>query len=167
MPSPVQYAGQAVVFALAAGVTGYFAANPVYRQTPEGMAQIKLGFTHGGTRQVECRRLTSQEIAKLPPRERRPNTCARQRIAMQVELSIDGEVIYAERLEPGGLWGDGPARTYQKFLVDAGPHRITARLRDSKREEGFDYEGTRTVTLAPEQSLAIDFKADAGGFQFR
>lgn len=167
MPSPLQFAAQAVVFAIAAALTGYFAANPLYRQTPEGLAQVKLSFAHGGAREVECRRLTPEEIAKLPPSERRPHTCERRRLPVRVELAIDGAVVYTEDLEPTGLWRDGPARTYRKFLIEPGPHRITARLRDTRREEGFDYEETRIVTLAPEQNLAIDFKADAGGFLFR
>jgi hypothetical protein len=51
--------------------------------------------------------------------------------------------------------------------VPAGPHRITARLRDSRQGDGFDYETTRQVELSPWQSLAIDFNTDAGGFLFR
>ena len=49
----------------------------------------------------------------------------------------------------------------------AGPHRIEARLRDSKREQGYDFESAADVDLAPLQNLAIDFKADQGGFLFR
>ena len=167
MPSPLQYAGQFTFYALLAAFTGYFASHPVYRQVPEGMAQIKLSFAHGGSRKTECRRLTSEEIAALPPSERRPNTCSRERIAMRVQLAVDGAVLYEEDLQPTGLWNDGPARTYRKFLVPAGPHRLDVRLRDSRRDTGFDYEATRQVTLSPWQNLAVDFHADIGGFIFR
>jgi hypothetical protein len=51
--------------------------------------------------------------------------------------------------------------------VPAGQHRITARLRDSRQADGFNYETTRLVELSPWQSLAIDFSTDAGGFIFR
>ncbi len=69
-------------------------------------------------------------------------------------------------LQATGLSRDGPARTYRKFIVAAGPHTITARLRDSKRTSGFDYQASRQIELRPFQNLAIDFKADAGGFLF-
>jgi len=167
MPDAVRYAGQAVILACAMAFIGYFSSNPVYRQVPEGSAQIKLSFAHGAARKVDCRKLTAQEIAKLPPKERRPNTCARERIPLHVQLTLDGELLYDDRLKATGLASDGPARTYRKFIVPAGPHTITARLRDSKRETGFDYEATHEVTLKEFQNLAIDFKADAGGFQFR
>ena len=167
MPSPAQFGGQIVFYALAAVITGYFASMPLYRQVPEDKAQIKLSFAHGADRTQACRRLTYEEISKLPPSERRPNNCARERTAVRIQLTFDDEIIYDEVLQPTGLSNDGPARTYQKFLVPAGPHKITARLRDSTRAAGFDYESSREVTLKPWQNLAIDFKADTGGFQFR
>ena len=163
----LQYAGQALVYAAVAVVIGTFSNRPIYQQFPEDQSQIKLSFAHGAARTKECRRLTSQEIARLPSNERRPNTCDRARVAVHVRLDLDGEKIYEARLEPTGLAGDGPARAYRKFLVPPGTHIVTARLRDSRETSGFDYETRREVFLAPGQNLAIDFKADAGGFIFR
>ncbi len=167
MGKAFQYSGQVIVYAAIAAFIGYFASRPIYHQFPEGHAQIKLSFAHGAARAKECRRLTSQEIAKLPPNERRPNTCERARIAMHVQLDLDGKIIYDARLEPTGLAGDGPARAYQKFAVMPGPHKLIARLRDSRDTNEFDYETHHEVVLEPGQNLAVDFKSDAGGFIFR
>ncbi len=150
-----------------AAFVGYFSSQPSIRTMPSGTAQIKLSFAHGAARKIDCRRLTSKEIASLPANQRRPNNCTRERIVMLVQLSIDGKLIYDEQLKATGLSSDGPARTYQKFVVATGTHTIIARLRDSKRTSGFDYEAIREVTLTQYQNLAIDFKADAGGFQFK
>lgn len=163
----LRYAGQLAFFGAVAALTGYLASRPIYHQVPADMAQIKLSFAHGAARTVECRRLTSQEIAKLPPRERRPNTCGRERVAMRVQLVVDGDTVHDAELRPTGLSSDGSARAYEKFLVPAGDHVIIARLRDSRRAEGFDYETIHEVRLEPWQNLAIDFKADKGGFEFR
>ena len=159
--------GQGLVYLVAAALTGYLASRPVYHQVPADMAQIKMSLSHGSERVAECRRLTSQEIAKLPAAERRPNTCDRERVPIRVQLVVDDAVIYDEELVPIGLSGDGPARMYQKFLVPAGQHRITARLRDSREADGFDYETTQVVDLSPWQNLAIDFRSDSGSFLFR
>ena len=167
MPSAFKILGQVVFLTAVVAFIGYFSANPVYRQTPEGMAQIKLSFAHGAHRTQECRRLTPQEIAKLPPNERRPHTCDRERLPVQIQLAVDGEILYDEILQPTGLSNDGPARTYKKFLVPAGTRTVSARLTDSKREQGFDYEADHTVTLKAWQNLAVDFKADTGGFSFK
>lgn len=167
MRNIMRYIGQFVFFALIAVFIGYFSSQPVYHQFPEGSAQIKLSFAHGAARVIDCRKLTSKEIAKLPPNKRRPNNCTRERIPMHVQLSLDGKLVYEDQLIATGLSNDGPGRTYQKITVPAGEHVITVRLRDSKRTDGFDYEATRRITFSPFQNLAIDFKADTGGFLFR
>lgn len=163
----LQYAGQALVYAAIAVCVGYFANNPIYRQFPADQAQIKLSFAHGAARKESCRRLSSKEIAKLPSHERRPNTCERERVFMHAQLQIDDRIIFDESLEPTGLANDGPARAYRKFAVTPGTHVIVARLRESRRAEGFDYETRHKATLTAGQNLAIDFKADSGGFIFR
>ena len=162
-----RFIGQGAFYAAAATLIGYFAAHPVYRQVPEGEAQIKLALQHGGARVVDCRRLTAQELAKLPSAERRPNDCSRERVPIAVALSIDGRPIYEEILQPSGLARDGNSKTYKKFLVRAGRHVIEARLRDSKRSSGFDYEKRVETELKPWQNLAVDFNAERGGFLFR
>ena len=167
MPSLAQYAGQAAIFAVVAAATGYLATHPTWSELPPGMAQIKLSLVHGARRVVDCRKLTYEEISKLAPADRRPDTCKPERIAIHVELRLDGRQVYAEDLQPGGLSHDGPARAYRKFAVAPGAHHIEVQLRDSKRSAGYDYQTVRDVTLAAGQNLAIDFKAEAGGFMFR
>lgn len=167
MPSFLKYLGQAVFFACAAALTGYLSVSPPYQQIANNVALIKLSFAHGAQRVEDCRRLTPQEIAALPPLERRPNTCSRERIPVYVEFSIDGKLVYSQTLTASGLSSDGPARTYRKYHVPAGDHVLTARLRDTKRATGFDYEMQRTVTLAAGQSIAVDFRTEANGFIIR
>ncbi len=166
MTDALRFFGQAVFYVLFAALIGSFANRPLYRQFPADAAQIKLSFAHGAARKVACRRLTPEEIAKLPPRERRPNTCFGERLPVSVQLAVDGVTIFEDSLPPTGLAGDGPARVYRKFRVAPGRHLVVARLRDTARKEGFDYEKTVEVNLRPRQNLAIDFKADIGGFIF-
>ena len=103
----------------------------------------------------------------VPPKERRPHDCARERIPALIQIIVDGRTLYEAQLEPTGIARDGPMRVYRRFAVSPGRHEIVARLRDSKRAEGFDYERAAIVDLKPLQNLAVDFKADAGGFTFR
>jgi hypothetical protein len=167
MPDIARYAVQALFYAGFAAVIGVFAAWPIYHQTPEGSAQIKLSFNHSGARIEECRKLTAEELSKLPTTQRRPVNCSRERLPILVQLTFDGTPIYEAVLEPSGLSRDGQARAYQKFIVPTGKHIIEARLRDSKRSEGFDYKSRFEAELEPWQNLAIDFQAEQGGFLFR
>jgi hypothetical protein len=167
MREVLRYAGQVLFYALIAGVIGYFSSRPLYVSMAQNMAQIKLSFSHGAKRTEACRKLTYEEIMKLKKSERRPNTCARERTSVHTQLLIDDTMIYDAVLKPTGLLSDGPARTYQKFVVPAGRHTIEARMRDSTRAEGFDYSNRATLDLKAGQNLAVDFSADAGGFIFR
>ena len=160
-------AGQFIVIvALFAGVAT-LANWPIYRQTPLGTGVVMLTFVHGADRRGECRRLTPEEIAKLPPNMRRVQDCPRSRRALYVELDVGGKTIFRASLPPTGIAGDGPSRVYQRFVVPAGQYDIAVRMRDTARTEGFDHERKGLVTLAPDQMFVIDFQAASGEFVFR
>ncbi len=163
----LRYAAPGVVYLIFAVFLGYFASAPSYTHFPPDQALIKLSLAHGASREGGCRRRTQEELQKMPPNMRRPMDCPRQRRPVFIELEIDGETRYSASVPPPGLSGDGPSRIYQRFAVSAGKHDIVARLRDSDRTDGFDYEKRAAVELAAQQSLAIDFRQEMGGFLLR
>ncbi|MBT6430337.1 MAG: hypothetical protein HOK30_21900, partial [Rhodospirillaceae bacterium] len=110
------------------------------------------------------RKRSREELKALAANMRKASVCPRQRVALQFELSLDRTVVLSESLAPTGLRGDGPSKIYRRFTVSAGAHTIVAKLRDSRREEGFDYVSRQRVSLSPGQSLSIDFKPAQGGF---
>jgi len=161
------YGGQAVIYALFAAVIGYLSDSPAYEHYPPDRAMLKLSFSHGGDRKGGCREPTAEELANTAPNMRRKMICPRERVPLLVELEVDGKVLFHDLLPPSGLALDGPSRVYRRFDVSAGPHRMVARLRDSEREHGFDYENRIDATLRPGQNFVIDFHADTGGFRFK
>ncbi len=164
MPRLLRYPLQAVVYAGIALLIGYFASAPAYVHFPPDQAQIKLTLAHGAERRVECRRRSSEELEKLAPNMRKAVDCPRERLPVWIEVALDDRVLYQASLPPTGLSGDGPSRTYQRFTVAPGPHRLLLRLRDTARTAGYDYELDRQIELKPRQNLAIDFRAETGGF---
>jgi hypothetical protein len=167
MTAGLRHIGQAAVLALFAAFLGYFATGPAYTAFPSDRALIKLSFSHGGGPITECRRLTSAELAKLPPNMRRPTQCPRERVPLVIELLLDNEVLVRGARPPTGLSGDGPSRVYERFVVAPGPHRLVVRLRDTARGDGFDHEYAADISLRPQQSMAIDFRPETGGFVLR
>ena len=147
-------------------MVGYFATRPAYIHLDPEKAMIKLSFSHAGAHVEECRRLTQEEMNQVAPNMRRPTKCLRARVPLQLELMLDGEMIYRDALPPSGVTGDGASTAYKKFPVATGRHHLVARLRDSRRESGFDYEQSADVTLAPQQNFVIDFRPELGGFLF-
>jgi hypothetical protein len=166
MDRVARYLAQIAAYGLFAGVVGYFSDTPAYVHHNPEKALIKLSFSHAGEHKGECRRRTPEELAALAPNMRRPFDCPRERVPLMVELVMDGELIYRGVLPPAGLAGDGASTVYQRFPVAPGRHRLIARLRDSRREQGFDHEHKQIVELRPRQNFVIDFRPQTGGFRF-
>ncbi len=167
MTNAARYLGQAVLYALVAATLGYFSAAPSYTHFPPDQAMVRLSFTHGADRRGPCRQLTAEEMGQLAPNMRVPTVCPRERLPVHVELELDGALLYTAELPPTGLNSDGPSRAYESFAVPPGRHILTARLRDTDRSEGFDYDVSTEVDMAPGRHLVIDFRADIGGFVIR
>ncbi len=159
--------GQGLAY-LAFGLTLAYASNrPVYQHFPADKALIKVSLSHSGKPKGECRTLSAAELGEMNQNMRRPKICPRERLPLTVEILLDGAPLMREVLPPSGLSKDGAAHLYRRFVVSPGRHRIEARLRDSARAQGFDYEGSTEVTLAPGQNFVIDFRSETGGFIFR
>ena len=159
-------AAQILVYGLFACCIGYFSNTPVYTHMDPELALIRLSFSHAGQRKEECRRLSPEEIAKLAPNMRQSLDCPRARVPVFAELILDGITLLSNSYPPTGLSSDGASSAYERLAVKPGQHELTVRLRDSKREEGFDYERNIMINLNPRQNFAIDFHEELGGFLF-
>ncbi|GBD44806.1 hypothetical protein HRbin40_02296 [bacterium HR40] len=166
MPDVGRWFGQSLILAGFVTVIGFFSQRPTLVVFPPDRAQLVVSFAHGAERREACRRLTPQEIARLPPQQRRPNTCERERLPVRLVLAIDGNQVFDGVLEPTGIWGDGPSRAYLKFALPPGRHHLVLKLEDRGRGDAFAYVSEREIELGAGRRLAVDFKADAGGFLF-
>lgn len=158
--------GQALLY-IAFVVLIAYGTSRSFTHFPPDKALIKLSFTHGAARASACRRLSPEELAKLPPNMRRAVECERGRLPVVVEMMVDGATLLSEVLPPTGLARDGPSRIYRSFAVDPGQHRLVLHLRDTPREKGFDYTREADVQLMPQQNFVIDFRPEGSGFIFR
>ena len=159
--------GQGVAFTLFAIVLGYFSNSPSYTYHDPTMALIMVSFSHASEHKEECRRYTPEEIAALAPNMRRPMDCPRERVPVYIEVIMDGNTLLKKSYNPTGLAKDGSASIYESIPVKPGQHQIIAKLRDSNREDGFDYESNVSVNLDPKELFVIDFRKDLDGFYFQ
>ncbi len=158
---------QVSLYAVFTIVVGYFSIAPSYRYAGEDTATVKLSLSHAADRVEACVKLTPQEINERAAAGQPINECGRERLPLTVELDIDGERVLQVTASPSGLWNDGPASVYERLVVAPGAHTITARLRDTARTHGWDYEHSETVELAAGRYFTITFRAETGGFGFR
>ena len=159
--------GQIVSFILFGLALGYFSNSPSYTYHDPEMALIMVSFSHSSERKEDCRRFTPEEIAALAPNMRRPMDCKRERVPVDVEVMLDGETLLSKSYKPTGLAKDGSASIYERITVQPGQHQLIAKLRDSSREYGFDYESDTTINIKPKELFVIDFRKDLGGFIFK
>lgn len=152
-----------IVFALVALLSD----APAYRAIAPQTGVLKLSFSHGADRKAGCRKLSAEEMAALPANMRRTEICPRRRPPVDVELRIDGELVFRKSLPPSGIAGDGPSQVYEKFLLPAGKHTIALALSDDPQAAGFEYTVVRQIDLAAGQNLVIEFSPADGGFVFR
>ena len=160
---PGAWLGQVLLYGLFALVIGVFSQWPRYRHLDADQALIKVSFARVGKPVGECRTLSAEELARLPPNMRAPIVCPRERSALTVEVALDGRTVLQRSAQPGGVARDGASALYERLLVPAGEHRISVRLSDDARARQTPYAHERTVSLAPGQVLVIDFDAAKGG----
>lgn len=158
---------QALLYGAFAACVAWFATSPAYQYADPGSAVVKLSLSHAAERIEPCVQLTPEQIAELAANMRRTETCVRERLPLVVELDVDDETVISLVAEPSGLWKDGPASVYERFDIAPGSRRVSARLRDSARTDGWDYEASTVVVLTPGRYFTVTFKPSTGGFSFR
>ena len=167
MINALRFLLQVIAYAAFAVVVGYLSFWPRYHYASPELANVKLSLSHATERVVPCVELTPQQVAELAPNMRRTQSCERQRLPLILQLSVDGEITYEHEALPSGLWEDGPASIYERFDLAPGMHTITVQLRDTAREDGWDYTHSEDVMLVAGRYTIITFKAENGGFAFR
>lgn len=167
MTNLLRYLGQAAVYGIIAVLFGYFSSAPSYVHFPPDRAAIKISLVHSAKPKEPCHRRTREELAELAPNMRKPVSCERERLPVRLEVTLDDRVLLREELPPGGLAGDGPARIDRRFAVAPGTYRLKLAMSDSDRAQGYDYAREMEITLVARQNLAIDFRAERGGFIIR
>lgn len=166
MMKAIRIAGQLGVIGMLFAAVALLSNHPVYRQTPPGTGVVMLTFVHSADRRADCRRLSAEEIAKLPQNMRRTEECPRERRPLYVEFDLDGRTVYHASLRPTGLAADGPSRIYRRFVLPVGEYDISVRMRDTARQDGFDHQRSDRIALTADQMFVIDFRSENGQFIF-
>lgn len=164
MANAMRFALQALNYALFMALVWYFSFQPSFQRLTPDQAVVTLAFAHAGERREECRTLSPEEMAKLPPNMRLATDCPRERSPITVDLLLDGELVMQEIANPPGLYGDQGVDVYKSVKVLAGEHQLKVSMNDNSRVEGPTHTHEQTVSLVPAQLLVIDFNSDIHKF---
>jgi len=159
---PLRYLLQAINYSVFMGLIWYFASAPSVRLIAEDEAMITIAFAHAGQLREPCRRLSQEELNKLPPNMRKIDDCPRERSAVTIEALLDGEPFYSDVLQPSGLFGDGSVDIYHRARIPAGTHHLSLKMNDSVRVEGFNHNFEQQFRIDPSQILLVRFESRQG-----
>jgi hypothetical protein len=128
---------------------------PVFAPVAADHGELKLSLAHLTERLEECRLLTPEEVAALPPNMRTAERCPRERAMAFLVLEADGHELLRQRVRPAGLHRDGRAYLYHSWHLPAADYELRFMLRDSARDTGFDQDQTLHLSLSPGASVLL------------
>lgn len=151
------YIVQGITYSWFACVLGILSFYPPYQVMGKEEAIIKISINVPGERKVPCVKRTRKELMELAPNMRKAMKCSRERWPVDVELELDGKLVYQGTEEPAGLSKDGASTFYDKRYVPTGKHKIVVRMRNNGSSEDFNFQLEETVDMFPGRSLAVVF----------
>jgi len=164
MPRFLRYPLQALNYTVFMLLVWYFSAAPPYAQLQPDQAVITVAFAHAGKRREACRKLSAEDLARLPPNMRTPMDCPRERSPVTVRLLLDDKLLIEEVARPPGLFKDLGVDIYRSAKVPAGEHTLTVEMNDDVNVKGPTYTHRQKVNLKPAQLLVVDFNSESGVF---
>ena len=153
----LRYLLQAFNYAVFMLLIWYFATSPSLRIIEDDEAMLTIAFSHAGELKQPCRRLSQEELLKLPPNMRKLDDCPRERSPVTIIASVDGKQIYNKVMLPPGLYGDGGVNIFFSGKVPAGKHHLSIKMDDSVRKSGFDHFFEQDVDIEATKILLVEF----------
>lgn len=161
---PGRYFLQAINYTVFMALIWYFSSSPSIRIIAEDEGMITIAFAHAGDFQEPCRKLSSEELMKLPPNMRKPEVCPRERSPVTIEALLDGQTFYSRVLQPAGLFGDGGVGVFFSGKIPAGKHHLEIKMNDSVRIAGFNYTFEQDINIKSAEILLVKFNTLKGFF---
>ncbi len=144
-------------YALFVIFVGWFSVWPRHQLLKQNQAMVSLSFSHAGHRVGDCRKLSQEELNKLPPNMRKIDDCPRERLPVRIIFRLNGKILYEVSRPPTGLWSDGESNIYQRMVIPAGKQKLFIGMIDSNREQGFDYSFEQELDFLPGQHIVVEF----------
>jgi hypothetical protein len=128
-----------LVTAVATAGIGWLARAPY---TPPGhdTSVLRLSWRLIPDRTEHCRRLSHEELEKLPVHMRNPTVCEREPVDYRLIVQVDDEAPQTTRLLPKGAHGDRPIFVSQERTLKPGAHRVRVWFASESGEREHDRE---------------------------
>lgn len=158
----LRYVLQALNYTVFMLIIWYFATSPSIKLIEDNEAMLTIAFAHAGELREPCRRLSQEELLKLPPNMRKLDECSRERSPVIVEAKLDGKIIYNKTMSAPGIYEDGGVDVYYNSKIPVGKHSLEMKMDDSVRNKGFNHVFEQEISINPRQIMLVDFDALKG-----
>jgi hypothetical protein len=120
-------AGVAVAILLALGLR--LSTVLPWRGPGGDAARVRLSWSGRPERIEQCRRLTDEELAKLPQHMRLRTKCDGHLASYLLAVTIDGQLMLSDTLRGGGLRHDRPIHLFTELEALPGERRVHVEIR--------------------------------------
>jgi hypothetical protein len=133
-------------------------------------AVVRLAWRTTGERIKECRRLTEEELEKIPVHMRREEECTEREIPYRLVVGVDGASQVDAVVHAAGARHDRPLYVFRETPVPPGRHWVTVGFTRTAEPPAGTEEGGETpaalsldttVTLVSRQILLITYDPEA------
>lgn len=141
--------------ALAVALAGTVAIGALSRANytaERGEGVVRLAWQARGEAVEECRRLTPEELARLPPHMRQEERCEEHGLPYRLRVRLDGASVVDELVRPAGARRDRPLYVYRELVLAPGSHALAV---DFTREGALPAGARKDQASTPPQ-LALD-----------
>jgi len=163
----LRHALAAAIVLVTSGALAALSLTP-YTAEPGERALVRLAWRARGERVRECRRLSADDLARLPPHMRQPEVCERRILPYRLRVDVDGARVVDQLVRSGGAREDRPLFVLHDLAVTPGTHhlRITferegtpAAREGDEAEEREDVDATETGRRARETPKRLELDA--------
>lgn len=115
-------------------------------------ALIRFSWRTPGAQVDECRRLSAEELERLPVHMRREEVCERRILPYRLQVRLDGRTVYDELVRASGAREDRPLFVFRELPVAPGEYRLEVRWeRERNGVSGSGDDDAHEATEAAEE----------------
>ena len=122
MSAATRVAGTLLGAALTLGLVG-LSRLPIDGVSDE-TAEVRLAWRFRSERVQQCRKLSAEELAKLPVHMRRAEECSRGLRPYLLGVTVDGDTLAPDTVRASGAREDRPLYVFRRIPVARGTHAV-------------------------------------------
>ncbi len=148
-------AGVAVA-ALLAALT--WAGSEAPYRTPAAEPEFIVSFSHPGERLEAERRLSEEELERLPPHMRIETVPGGRRAEVRLRVRANGELVVEREYRPRGLRRDGPGTALEEIGLSEGTHELRVQINDTADAGAWPHEWSGSLELSARDRRVLLFE---------